>query len=186
MSRRTRRRIAVALYAAGFVAGLYLVALTGPVAQALAHHRADAPRAPLAMARYAPDLLARERVRAHPSWRHLRLMVWSRWRATHPAAERRHNRLEAERRRRVTIAAWAHANRAVSECESGGSLTAYNPAGPYHGKWQFDLPTWWANGGRSHPSGAPEAEQDAVAYATVRARGWSPWPVCGRRAVSVP
>lgn len=182
MTRRRRRILAVALYLAGFGVGLYLLAIAGAVAPALAHHEADAPRAPAAMARYAPDLYRRELERPRPSWEHLRRMVASRWRTTHPAAEAAHRR----RARAARIAAWAHANRAVSACESGGSLTAYSPAGPYYGKWQFDLSTWYGNGGRSHPQGAPEAEQDAIAYATVQARGWSPWPVCGRRAVSLP
>ena len=73
-------------------------------------------------------------------------------------------------------------------CESGGNPRAVSPSGKYHGLYQFDQRTW--NGAASavlpgymgvRPSAAPPHVQDALARELFRARGRSPWPVCGRR-----
>ena len=68
----------------------------------------------------------------------------------------------------------------LAKCESGLNPSAYNPAGPYYGLYQFDQQTWTANGGAGSPSGKSIAAQTAVAYNLYQARGASPWPVCGR------
>ena len=68
----------------------------------------------------------------------------------------------------------------LAKCESGLNPSAYNPAGPYYGLYQFDQQTWTANGGAGSPSGKSIAAQTAVAYTLYQARGASPWPVCGR------
>jgi uncharacterized protein YabE (DUF348 family) len=68
----------------------------------------------------------------------------------------------------------------LAKCESGLNPSAYNPAGPYYGLYQFDQGTWTANGGAGSPSGKSIAEQTAVAWTLYQARGASPWPVCGR------
>jgi uncharacterized protein YabE (DUF348 family) len=68
----------------------------------------------------------------------------------------------------------------LAKCESGLDPSAYNPAGPYYGLYQFDQQTWTANGGAGSPSGKSIAEQTAVAYTLYQARGASPWPVCGK------
>jgi uncharacterized protein YabE (DUF348 family) len=68
----------------------------------------------------------------------------------------------------------------LAKCESGLNPSAYNPAGPYYGLYQFDQQTWTANGGAGSPSGKSIAEQTAVAYTLYQARGAAPWPVCGR------
>jgi uncharacterized protein YabE (DUF348 family) len=69
---------------------------------------------------------------------------------------------------------------ALAQCESGGDPRAINPAGPYYGLYQFDLPTWQANGGSGNPIDASPAEQTRVAYNLYLARGRAPWPVCGQ------
>lgn len=68
----------------------------------------------------------------------------------------------------------------LAKCESGLNPSAYNPAGPYYGLYQFDQGTWTSNGGAGSPSGKSIAEQTAVAYNLYQSRGASPWPVCGR------
>jgi uncharacterized protein YabE (DUF348 family) len=68
----------------------------------------------------------------------------------------------------------------LAQCESGLNPTAYNPAGPYYGLYQFDVQTWQANGGTGTPSGKSIAEQTRVAYNLYQARGRAPWPVCGK------
>jgi resuscitation-promoting factor RpfB len=68
----------------------------------------------------------------------------------------------------------------LAKCESGLNPTAVNPAGPYYGLYQFDLGTWQSNGGSGLPTEASVAEQTRVAYNLYRARGRSPWPVCGQ------
>lgn len=73
----------------------------------------------------------------------------------------------------------------VSNCESGGNLRAYSSAGPYLGKWQFDQGTWESAGGTGDPRDASEREQDYRAFIVVQARGWAPWPVCGKLATRV-
>jgi uncharacterized protein YabE (DUF348 family) len=68
----------------------------------------------------------------------------------------------------------------LAKCESGLNPSAYNPAGPYYGLYQFDQQTWTANGGQGSPSGKSIAEQTAVAWNLYQARGAAPWPVCGK------
>jgi len=64
-------------------------------------------------------------------------------------------------------------------CESGGNYTnKNNPL--YRGAYQFDYGTWNNFGGYKDPADAPPAVQDAKALQTYKARGASPWPVCGR------
>lgn len=70
---------------------------------------------------------------------------------------------------------------AVTDCETGGtySPTAYNPAGPYYGLWQFDRRTWRSVGGLGSPSAASVEEQTRRAWTLYQRRGWAPWPECG-------
>ncbi len=64
-------------------------------------------------------------------------------------------------------------------CESGGNYAnKRNPA--YRGAYQFDYSTWNNYGGYRDPADAPPEVQDAKAFATYKARGASPWPLCGR------
>jgi hypothetical protein len=65
----------------------------------------------------------------------------------------------------------------IAQCESGGDPTIHGqgPAVGHYGKYQFDLPTWQSVGGTGNPADAPEAEQDARAYALWRMRGFQPW-----------
>jgi hypothetical protein len=67
----------------------------------------------------------------------------------------------------------------IAKCESGGDPTAVDPSGTYRGKYQFDRGTWAAMGGSGDPAKASAAEQDRRALKLYRARGTSPWPVCG-------
>ena len=66
----------------------------------------------------------------------------------------------------------------IAACESGGDPTAVNAAG-YYGKYQFDLGTWAAVGGRGNPAEASEAEQDHRAALLYARAGSTPWPICG-------
>jgi hypothetical protein len=70
----------------------------------------------------------------------------------------------------------------IATCESGGDPRAVDPSGTYRGKYQFDRGTWAAMGGSGDPAKASEAEQDRRALKLYRARGTSPWPVCGAGA----
>ncbi len=76
----------------------------------------------------------------------------------------------------------------LANCESSGNPRAVSKSGTYHGLYQFNQRTW--NGVASavlpsyvgvKPSQAPPYVQDAMARALYKARGRSPWPVCGRR-----
>jgi len=76
----------------------------------------------------------------------------------------------------------------LAACESGGNPAARSRSGSFHGLYQFNQRTW--NGVAKSvlpsyvgvaPSTAPAEVQDAMARALYRARGRSPWPVCGRR-----
>lgn len=69
---------------------------------------------------------------------------------------------------------------AIAACESGGRPWAVSPGGRYRGKYQFDLGTWRAVGGRGDPAAAPEPLQDYLAWVLFQRRGAQPWPVCGR------
>jgi len=79
---------------------------------------------------------------------------------------------------------WLHAALCVHSHE--GSWR--DPGFPYFGGMQFDLPTWYANGGgrfARYPHWATPHQQLVVAYTTWRRRGWNPWPntsvMCGLR-----
>lgn len=65
-------------------------------------------------------------------------------------------------------------------CEAGGDYSR-NSGNGFYGAYQFDLGTWWGNGGKGLPSQASSAEQDAVAKRIQASRGWRPWPECSRR-----
>ena len=67
----------------------------------------------------------------------------------------------------------------IAACESGGNPHAVSADGTYRGKYQFSRSTWRAMGGSGDPARASEMEQDRRALALLRARGTSPWPVCG-------
>lgn len=67
----------------------------------------------------------------------------------------------------------------IAECESGGDPRAISSDGTYRGKYQFDRQTWASYGPAGDPARASEREQDRRALALYKARGTSPWPVCG-------
>lgn len=65
----------------------------------------------------------------------------------------------------------------VRNCESGNNYST-NTGNGYYGAWQFDLSSWYANGGGSYasrPDLAPKWAQDQVAYNYWKRAGWSPW-----------
>jgi hypothetical protein len=66
----------------------------------------------------------------------------------------------------------------IAQCESGGNPRAVSADGRYHGKYQFDLPTWQAVGGSGNPAAAPESVQDQLAIKLYRQRGTAPWGRC--------
>src|SRR3954447_16028856 len=66
----------------------------------------------------------------------------------------------------------------IAKCESGGNPHAVSPSGRYRGKYQFDMQTWHAYGGRGDPIDASESTQDRVAIRLYKARGTKPWPNC--------
>lgn len=68
----------------------------------------------------------------------------------------------------------------VVRCESGYRVNAVSYGGRYRGLFQFDRPTWRAYGGKGDPARATASEQARIARKLWRARGWQPWPVCGR------
>jgi hypothetical protein len=86
-------------------------------------------------------------------------------------------KLKAERE--ALREAWRDRLAAIAHCESRGRPDAVSPGGQYRGKYQFDLTTWRAVGGRGDPAAAPEWEQDRLAAKLYRQRGPQPWPVCG-------
>lgn len=60
-------------------------------------------------------------------------------------------------------------------CGSGGNPQVYDPSGTYWGKYQYDRPSWEADGGDPAAYGsASEAEQDQVASNAPFDR----WPNC--------
>jgi transglycosylase-like protein len=104
-----------------------------------------------------------------------------------PAAARSAPRADAAGRRQRQnaatrpIPAWLRSTlESIAHCESRGDPRAVSPGGTYRGKYQFDLTTWVAVGGRGDPAAAPEAVQDRMAARLYRIRGSAPWPVCGR------
>ena len=80
------------------------------------------------------------------------------------------------------VAAWANSSKAMSvkSCESGNNYST-NTGNGYYGAWQFDIPSWLANGGGAYaatPDQAPAWAQDQVAYNYYQSAGWGPWS-CG-------
>ena len=80
------------------------------------------------------------------------------------------------------VAAWASSAKSMSVkmCESGNNYST-NTGNGYYGAWQFDIPSWLANGGgayASRPDLAPAWAQDQVAYNYYQVAGWGPWS-CG-------
>jgi hypothetical protein len=63
-------------------------------------------------------------------------------------------------------------------CESGDNYSDDTGNG-YYGGYQFDLQTWHRLGGTGHPNQAAPLEQDRLARALYRERGWSSWS-CAR------
>jgi hypothetical protein len=66
----------------------------------------------------------------------------------------------------------------IAQCESGGNPRAVSADGRYRGKYQFDMATWRAMGGRGDPAKAPESTQDRLAIKLYRQRGTAPWGNC--------
>ena len=66
-------------------------------------------------------------------------------------------------------------------CESGGNYRI-NTGNGYYGAYQFSLSTWRSLGYPGYPNQATPAVQDAAVRKLYARAGWSPWPVCGRRA----
>jgi uncharacterized protein YabE (DUF348 family) len=70
---------------------------------------------------------------------------------------------------------------ALADCESSGDWHI-NSGNGFYGGVQFDYSTWLSNGGGQYAPRADMAsreEQIAVASKVYKARGSSPWPVCG-------
>jgi hypothetical protein len=66
-------------------------------------------------------------------------------------------------------------------CESGGNYSI-NSGNGFYGAYQFSLQTWRGLGFGGYPHQASPATQDAAVRKLYGQSGWSPWPVCGRRA----
>ncbi len=65
----------------------------------------------------------------------------------------------------------------VRMCESGGDYSI-NTGNGYYGAYQFDRPTWQANGGGEFSetaNQAPKWAQDYIMWKTYQASGWAPW-----------
>ena len=80
------------------------------------------------------------------------------------------------------VAAWASSPKSmdVKFCESTNNYSI-NTGNGYYGAWQFDYPSWHANGGGAYaeyPHEAPAWAQDQVAYNYWSVAGWTPWE-CG-------
>jgi hypothetical protein len=80
------------------------------------------------------------------------------------------------------VAAWASSPKSmdVKMCESTHNYSI-NTGNGYYGAWQFDYPSWHANGGGAYaefPHLAPDWAQDQVAYNYYQKAGWGPWE-CG-------
>ncbi|MFM2438752.1 MAG: hypothetical protein RLZ55_1577 [Actinomycetota bacterium] len=65
----------------------------------------------------------------------------------------------------------------VRMCESRDNY-AINTGNGYYGAWQFDYPSWHANGGgefAAYPHKASKDQQDFVAWTYWKKAGWRPW-----------
>ena len=69
---------------------------------------------------------------------------------------------------------------ALANCESGGNPRAVSSGGTYRGLYQFTMGTWHSYGGSGDPIDASSSEQTYRAKLLYKARGRSPWPVCGK------
>ena len=67
---------------------------------------------------------------------------------------------------------------ALGRCESGFNPFAYNPAGPYYGVFQYDIPTWDANcvGDISDH----KAQTDCTKKLLDKGEEWR-WPSCSQK-----
>ena len=66
---------------------------------------------------------------------------------------------------------------AIRMCESTNNYSI-NTGNGYYGAWQFDYPSWHANGGgqfAEYPHQATPAQQDFVAWTYYQKAGWGPW-----------
>ncbi len=181
MSYRGKVWLVVLIALVAFWTALVLSFLAG---RASAHELAAAPSSPAAMARYAPDLAAREAARPHPSWAHLRRMVRARWDDEHPAASR--HRLEHARAARYALEAipYRAAFLCIAEHESHTTWTISTGNG-YYGGLQMDRGFMAAYGPEllSRKGTADHwtaTEQIAVASRAVASRGFHPWPNTAR------
>ena len=68
---------------------------------------------------------------------------------------------------------------AIAACESGGN-PATDTGNGFYGKYQFTLETWQAVGGTGNPAQRLRGRAGPPRDDALRARGASPWPVCGR------
>lgn len=69
----------------------------------------------------------------------------------------------------------------VATCESHHDPEAVNPAGPYHGMFQYLSGTWAASAASYGHKGASPYDGYASVHVTiqkVKAEGWSAWGVC--------
>jgi hypothetical protein len=72
---------------------------------------------------------------------------------------------------------------ALRMCESGGNY-GINTGNGFYGAYQFTSSTWRSVGMSGTPQQASPATQDAAVRRLYAQQGWSPWPVCGRRAAA--
>jgi hypothetical protein len=145
---------------------------------ATAHH--DIPRQAV-LAKVYPDLLERTKAETPFRWSRFMARAESRWRATHPAAERRHLELA---RRSAREAMWLR----VASCESGDGKGAINwdvnTGNGYYGGLQMDRtfqqtydPDAYATLGTAN--NWPAWRQMRAADRAYESRGLAPWPNCG-------
>ncbi len=109
----------------------------------------------------------------------MREAVVAQWQAEAAAAEAA---AQAASPVSAEVAAWASSPKSmdVKFCESTHNYSI-NTGNGYYGAWQFDYPSWHANGGGAYaeyPHLAPDWAQDQVAYNYYQVAGWGPWE-CG-------
>lgn len=72
----------------------------------------------------------------------------------------------------------------VVKCESNFNPAAVSKSGKYRGLLQADASFWKSYGGLQYAPSADKASvegQMAVMWRGYQARGWSPWPHCGKK-----
>jgi membrane-bound lytic murein transglycosylase MltF len=89
-------------------------------------------------------------------------------------------RLDNLARQRAIVARLRPTLRGIALCESHHNPRAVSSTGKYRGLFQFDYTAWRSVGGKGDPASASVREQYYRAALLYRARGASPWPVCGR------